>query len=134
MSAVDDLFWRGEILQAMFWMRGEGLGLVVAAERLAEFLVAEPSIVRVQMDVLVEDGYLSPSDAGYALTTHGIVEGARSFHDEFASLTRPAHYECGPGCWCQDPDHVGEPCPNQPEPHEHPQPEPPAPDEVPHAA
>ena len=25
MSPLDELFWRDEILQAMFWLRGEGL-------------------------------------------------------------------------------------------------------------
>jgi hypothetical protein len=33
-SALDALFWRDEILQVMFWMRGEGLAEVVSAQEL----------------------------------------------------------------------------------------------------
>jgi hypothetical protein len=43
-----------------------------------------------------------------------VAEGGRSFHDEFAELIKPAHAECGPGCWCKDPKHAGEPCPSTP--------------------
>ena len=34
--------------------------------------------------------------------------------DEFADFIKPAHAECGPGCWCKDPNHAGEPCPSTP--------------------
>jgi hypothetical protein len=37
-SALDALFWRDEILQVLFWMRGEGLGDTPTASQLAAFL------------------------------------------------------------------------------------------------
>lgn len=138
MSALDDLFWRDEILQATFWMRGEGLAESVAAADLARFLAADESVIAAALAGLVEDGYLeraeglesgsaeerrtnllplSPSPAlrlSYRLTPLGVREGGRRFRDEFAGLTQQAHGECGPGCWCRDPEHEGEPCPNQP--------------------
>jgi hypothetical protein len=124
-SALDALYWRAEILQALYWMRGEGLAVEVDAARLAEFLVVERDILEPQLQALVSDGYLSPESSGlYALTPLGVSEGGRSFRDEFADLTRPAHYECGPGCWCQDPDHIGEPCPSHPVPNPSPEPAP----------
>ncbi len=116
-SALDELFWRSEILQALYWMRGEGLAADVAPGALAEFLGAEAASIHHHVRLLVNDGYLEPAAPGrYQLTALGLSEGGRSFHDEFAELTRRAHGECGPGCWCQDPNHAGEPCPNHPEP------------------
>ena len=112
-QALDALYWRAEILQAMYWMRGEGLAEAVAATRLAEFLVADLATIDQQMRTLHAEGYLDAVDAGYALTGLGVAEGGRGFQDEFAELTRPAHYECAAGCTCHDPAHAGEPCPSR---------------------
>ncbi len=127
-AALDALYWRAEILQAMFWMRGEGLATDVDPLRLGEFLAVDLADVQSQMRQLAADGYLTESARSplrYALTASGVAEGGRSFQDEFAELTHAAHYECAPGCWCHDPDHVGEPCPSTPIP----KPTEPAPDE-----
>ena len=120
--ALDALYWRAEILQAMYWMRGEGIASRVGAPQLADFLTADHEVVKSQLRDLETDGYLTGDQTSYELTALGVSEGGRSFQDEFGDLTRPAHYECGPGCWCQDPDHTGEPCPG------HPAPAPPAPE------
>ena len=128
-QALDELYWRAEILQALYWMRGEGLAAEVAPPALAEFLVAEPVVMADQMQRLTADGYLeavgsrqsavgsnsSPLATAYRLTPLGIAEGGRSFRDEFEGLTRRAHGECGPTCWCKDPDHAGDPCPSEAE-------------------
>ena len=134
-EALNDLYWRAEILQALYWMHGEGLAADVAPTALAEFLVAEPTVMADQMRRLAADGYLEPVGddrdsgiegprasalrppiVGYRLTPLGMAEGGRSFRDEFAGLTRPAHGECGPTCWCKDPDRAGDPCPSEAEP------------------
>ncbi len=115
-SALDALYWRAEILQALYWMRGEGIATRVGAMQLADFLIADRDVLTLQLRELECDGYLAGDATGYELTALGVSEGGRSFQDEFADLTRPAHYECGPGCWCQDPDHLGEPCPSHPDP------------------
>ena len=118
-EALDALYWRAEVLQALYWMRGEGIAAEVDAPALAEFLAADPSTVSDQMRRLADDGYLEPAQGAarptrYRLTALGVTEGGRSFRDEFEGLTREAHFECGPGCWCKDPRHAGQPCPNQP--------------------
>lgn len=133
-EALDELYWRAEILQALYWMRGEGLAGDVDPGRLAEFLAADAPTVADQMERLAGEGYLEvagghwpratgteavagrhgPWPVAYRLTALGVAEGGRSFHDEFDDYIRPAHAECGPGCWCKDPKHAGEPCPNEP--------------------
>lgn len=132
-TALDAVYWRAEILQAMYWMHGEGIASEVDAPRLADFLAADTHTVSEQILLLVQDGYLQSVDGSrFALTESGIAEGGRSFADEFADLTHAAHYECAPGCWCHDPDHIGEPCPSQPRP-EPVEPPPDAPDTEPEA-
>ena len=111
-EALDDLYWRAEILQALYWMEGEGLANQVTPARLSEFLVVDQARMRERLEVLAADGYLEVLDGPrYHLSALGQAEGGRSFQDEFADFIRPAHAECGPGCWCKDPKHAGEPCP-----------------------
>lgn len=117
-EALEGLYWRTEILQAMYWMRGEGLATETDPLELARFLAAEPASVHVQLERLTEDGYLELTPgrlARYRLTEVGAAEGRRSFRDEFEGFTRAGHGECGPGCWCQDPKHAADACPGRPE-------------------
>ena len=105
-DALEGLYWRAEILQAMFWMRSEGLAKDADPLELARFLAAEPAVIHAQLERLREDGYVDRTPgrlARYLLSDLGASEGARSFRDEFEGFTRAGHGECGPGCWCQDP-------------------------------
>jgi hypothetical protein len=115
-EALDALYWRDEILQALYWLHGEGLADAVDPARLAELLVADGSVVATELERLAAGGYVDavpgPRSA-YRLTELGRLEGGRSFRDEFAGLTRQAHGECGEGCWCNDPERQGEPCPTR---------------------
>ncbi len=117
-QALDALYWRTEILQAMYWMHGERLASDVDPLELAMFLAAAPATVHRQLKQLAIDGFVEVSPgrlARYALTPLGTLEGGRSFRDEFEGLTRSGHGECGPGCWCQDPKRAAEPCPGRTE-------------------
>ena len=101
---LDDLRWRDELLQILYWFRGEGFGDVVAAEDLVTLLGADAHQVQMHLDRLAGEGYASPV-AGpairYRLTERGIMEGGRRFADEFAGLTGQAHGECNnPDCSC----------------------------------
>lgn len=117
-DALEGLYWRTEILQAMFWMRGEGLATDADPLELARFLAAEPAVIHAQLERLRDDGYVERTPgrlARYLLTDLGASEGARSFRDEFEGFTRAGHGECGPGCWCQDPKHSLDACNGRPE-------------------
>ena len=48
-EALDELYWTAEILQALYWMRGEGLAEAGAPAALAQFLVADGATVVEQM-------------------------------------------------------------------------------------
>jgi hypothetical protein len=89
---------RDDILQAMYWMRGEGFGEETDAGMLQSFLVVEEVLLREQLGILVEEGYLEQSDGRYRLSTLGVKEGGRRFADEFSDLQSTAHGDCGPEC------------------------------------
>ena len=99
-EALRALYWRSEILQVMYWLRGEGLSDVVDAPLLERFLGVDASVGVGYLDRLTEDGYLDRSGTGYVLSPAGLQEGRTEFALGFADLTRPAHGECSADCWC----------------------------------
>jgi hypothetical protein len=112
-----DIYWRDEILQLMFWLGGEGLFEDVAPDDLRRFLETDPGRLEERLEQLVQEGYLDPSsrDGGrYRLNALGIEEGRRRFVDEFTPfLGRESHVVCGdPTCECHT---SGEACPRLPD-------------------
>ncbi len=89
---------RDDILQAMYWMRGEGFGEEADGQMLQSFLVVDEALLREQLEILTEEGYLEESGRRYRLSELGIREGGRRFADEFAGLQGTAHGDCGPEC------------------------------------
>jgi len=95
---VSALRCRDDILQAMYWMRGEGFGEEADVASLVSFLALDENLLCEQVDILVEEGYLEGSGRHYRLSELGAKEGGRRFADEFSDLQQTAHGECGPGC------------------------------------
>ena len=102
---LDDIRWRDELLQILYWFRGEGLGEVVTPPDLVTFLSTDADTIARRLDHLVDEGYVEASDSAprrYRLTEWGAKEGGRRFADEFVGLTGQAHGECSnPNCSCQ---------------------------------
>lgn len=95
---VNALRCRDDILQAMYWMRGEGFGEEADLASLVSFLALDEALLREQLEILVEEGYLEETDGRYQLSELGSKEGGRRFADEFSGLQETAHGECGPEC------------------------------------
>ncbi len=112
-AALQALYWRSEILQVLYWLRGEGLGEVVDAELVERFLGVEAATGVSYLDRLVDEGYLERVDGGYALSGRGLEEGAAEFAASFSDLTRPAHGECSADCWCHVSVEEAEACAQQ---------------------
>jgi hypothetical protein len=101
-SELEYLRVRDEVLQAMYWMRAEGLADTPAATELARFLAVPHETLAPYLERLVFDGYLERSGEGYGLTALGTESGKRTFAEEFADMTKPSHGECDADCWCHD--------------------------------
>lgn len=104
--ALQGIYWRDELLQLMFWLRGEGLFGDVAPDDLRRFLETDPGRLEERLEQLAQEGYLAPASGEtrrYQLTALGIDEGRRRFVDEFTPfLGRESHVVCGdPACECQ---------------------------------
>jgi hypothetical protein len=99
---------RDEVLQVMYWLRGEGIAKDVVADDLTRWMsvdvmqiqsilvgLAEANLVEIVLETEV-------STPRFRLTQSGVKEGGRRFADEFADLTKPGHFECAdPHCECK---------------------------------
>jgi len=94
------MYWRSEILQVMFWLRGEGFGDLVDAPLIERFLGVDAAVGITYLDRLVDEGYLSVDGGWYTLSPRGLEEGGTEFALSFADLMRPTHGECSDDCWC----------------------------------
>lgn len=118
-EGFDELFWRDEVLEAMYWMIGEGIEEAITPSDLRGFLDA-PSDVLEQVFADLEDRQqVRETSRGYVFTDDGEREAKRRFADEFADIQGfdASHTDCGPDCWCHDPDHAEDECPSE---HDHP--------------
>jgi len=102
MSELEALRIRDEVLQAMYWMRSEGLSDAPTADELARFLAVPAATLAPYLERFKQDGYLEGDLSGWRLSVHGHETGKRTFAEEFADLTKPGHGECDDDCWCHD--------------------------------
>ncbi len=109
-EALRALYWRSEILQVMYWLRGEGFGDQVDPGLLERFLGVEARLGVQYLDRLVEDGYVVRTGGRYALSDVGLQEGGLEFAMSFEELTRPAHGECSADCWCHSSPEEAQAC------------------------
>ena len=108
---IGNLKSRDEILQVMYWMTGEGLGIEFSIADLQKFLPSEQTVLAEDLEVMVLSGLLESRDEKFVLTEQGKKEGGRRFADEFESMIKPGHFECDePDCDCHNADTTGEVC------------------------
>jgi hypothetical protein len=118
-EALRTLYWRSEILQVLYWLRGEGLGDVADAMLIERFLGVEAAIGVTYLDRLVADGYLERTPDGYRLSEEGAALGGAEFAASFSDLTKPGHGECSPDCWCHVSIEEAEACADERRGHVH---------------
>ncbi len=102
MDELEVLRLRDEVLQAMYWMRSEGIGETPTAQELSRFLAVPEATLGVYLARFVDDGHLEAAGEGYRLSATGEEAGKRTFADEMAELTGSTHGECDDDCWCHD--------------------------------
>ena len=102
MGELDALRIRDEVLQAMYWMRAEGLADAPSPEELARFLAVPHDTLAPYLERFASEGWLEARDTGFALSSTGEERGRRGFAEEFADMTKPGHGECDDDCWCHE--------------------------------
>ena len=112
--SIDDLKVRDEVLQVMFWMLGENIAHEIDASYVARFLGLPEDAIASALAVLARERLVlrGAGSGRYRLSEDGMREGGRRFQDEFRDLTKQAHGECAPGCWCHTPEGEGKECPS----------------------
>ena len=101
-EALRALYWRSEILQVMFWLKGEGFGDQVDATLLERFLGVDSHVGVQYLDRLCQEGYVERVDDRYRLSEAGAREGGLEFAASFEELMTPTHGECRADCWCHN--------------------------------
>lgn len=106
-EALREMFWRSEILQFIYWLRGEQFGLGPLRDQadpqlLERFLGVDAEIGVQYMDLLVHKGDLYREGTMYWLTEEGVREGGLEFASAWSDLNRPTHGECSADCWCHN--------------------------------
>ncbi len=108
------IYWQDEILQILYWMKGEGLGEVVTLDQINRFLKIDQSNLIQTVERLVQNGLLEQSSDSVGinevqLTNRGIKEGKLRFKEEFENiLGHEDHMVCDdPDCDCHSADFEG---------------------------
>lgn len=102
--AIDALFWREEILQVLYWMKGEGLADAVPVSRLLSLLNTTPDNLLLHIQKNTAAGYLETEDgvltenSAVKLTPTGNKEAGAIFRNAFEGMQKAGHGECGPDC------------------------------------
>ena len=102
---ADDLRAADDLLQMLYWLRGERLASVADVPTLERMSGLDPALIDQALQILLRRGLIESETleggVGYRLTDEGVHEGGRRFTDEFADLMKPGHGECGdPDCEC----------------------------------
>lgn len=98
-EALRARYWRAEILQLMWWLRGEGFGDLVDAPMLERFLDLDAASGLSQLHRLADEGLLERDGDWFALSGRGLQQGALEFAAAF-DQSAPSGSACGAGCWC----------------------------------
>lgn len=106
---MNSLQCQDEILQMMYWMRGEHLADQVSPGQLNQFLRIDAAELDAALERLASLGLVMLSTGSYALTERGVAEAGRRFIEEFSSvLGKEDHLSCSdPACDCQAPGFDG---------------------------
>src|SRR5919201_6879133 len=97
---VNRLRLQDEILQLMFWMKGEGLAAAPTITDLLRLIDIPRDELEQALQRMCLAGLVASSGEKFRLTQAGHDEGARRFSEEFAPyLGKESHLECDdPDC------------------------------------
>lgn len=110
-SPLRALFWKDEILQILYWIKGEGLGNEVPFIQVLSLLNTNEENLRYHIQKLVNEEVLLSNTAEIdrnskiSLSSEMHKEAGKRFAEAFQGYQKAGHGECGPDCeFCYGPD------------------------------
>lgn len=104
--ALTELARRDDILELLFWMRGQGFADSLSVGDVARFLTHEEDEVRASLEKLVALGAIERDAERYRLSADGLPEARRRFVDDFREMLADGHGECNFSCGAEEHDHA----------------------------
>lgn len=110
-SPIRTMFWKDEILQVLYWVKGEGMGEEITIDQILPLLNTTEENLKFHLIKLNREGFLnlnkSDNHLKYSLSETGKKEGAKHFAEAFQGMQKAGHGECGPDCeFCYGTDGV----------------------------
>lgn len=101
-TPIRKMFWKDEILQLLYWMKGEGLGTMITSIKALPFLNTSKDNIQYHFEKLKAEGLLISRkdnlETVYSLSDIGKKEAGKNFAEAFQGLQKAGHGECGPDC------------------------------------
>ena len=97
-SAVTALARRDEVLELLFWMKGQNFADALSAADLARFLTYSEEEIAGALISLERAGAVRREGPLFALTDDGLPEARRRFVDDFREMLAEGHGECNFAC------------------------------------
>ena len=96
--ALEELARRDDILELLFWMRGQGFADSLSVEEVARFLTHGEDQVAPSLEKLAALGALERDGERFRLSAEGLPEARRRFVDDFREMLADGHGECNFSC------------------------------------
>lgn len=104
--ALDELGRRDEILELLFWMKGQNFADSLSVADLERFLSHPGEQITASLEKLAALGAVEREGERFRLTAEGLPEARRRFVDDFRDMLADGHGECNFSCEA-DHDHDG---------------------------
>ncbi|MEP6471162.1 MAG: hypothetical protein ABJC28_04035 [Acidobacteriota bacterium] len=96
--ALDELGRRDEILELLFWMKGQNFADSLSVADLERFLSHPRDQITSSLEKLASLGAVEREGERYRLTAEGLPEARRRFVDDFRDMLADGHGECNFSC------------------------------------
>jgi len=96
--ALAELARRDDILELLFWMRGQGFADSLSVSDVARFLTHAQNEVAASLERLVALGAVERDGERYRLSAEGLPEARRRFVDDFRDMLADGHGKCNFSC------------------------------------
>lgn len=96
--ALEELARRDDILELLFWMRGQGIADSLSVSDVARFVAHAEDEVRASLEKLIALGAVERDGERYRLSAEGLPEARRRFVDDFREMLADGHGECNFSC------------------------------------